>query len=54
MSRDGDWLSYSRAPVAGETFWQKSADTVCFRIPLMLVPKWSGEWQDSLTVFEGE
>lgn len=55
MDANGHWLSYSQAPVAGPDTWKKSkSDTVCFRIPPFRAPDWSGNWQDSLVVFEEE
>ena len=55
MSPDGSWMSYSVPPVAGDDAWQKrTSDTVCFRIAPMRAPKWSGDWQESLLVFEEE
>lgn len=53
MRADGRWLSYSHVPVANETHWQKTnSDTLCFRIPLTRSPKWEGQWEDSLLVYE--
>lgn len=52
MSPAGDWLSYSAVPVQGESGWEKQGETICFRIAPDKAPAWTGNWKDSLIVFE--
>ena len=52
MSPSGDWLSYSAVPTAGENGWEKVKESICFRISPAKAPEWSGDWKDSLIVFE--
>jgi hypothetical protein len=52
MAPSGHWLSYSAVPSLGADAWQKQAHTLCFRIPPSKAPQWTGDWKDSLIVFD--
>jgi hypothetical protein len=55
MNPDGAWLSYSQIPVRDEERWLKqSPDNASFRIPASRAPAWTGDWRESLIVFEDD
>lgn len=54
MDEDGRWFGYAVAPIVLECTWTPGDETYgehCY-IPPSHAPKWTGDWKDSLLVFE--